>query len=94
MFKLVTIAFAVGGTNPFRHVAGGWDIQTQIREEVGITAGRIIVRGKMHKRGPSKRADYVLYYKSNIQLAVIEAKDNNHSVGSGIQQAIINGEII
>ena len=53
----------------------------QIREEVGFTNGRIIVRGKLVTRGQAKRADYILYYKPNIPLALIEAKDNSHSVG-------------
>ena len=56
---------------------------TQIREEVSFTKGRIIVRGKLVTRGKAKRADYILYYKPNIPLAVIEAKDNNRSVGDG-----------
>jgi len=68
--------------------AAGWDIDSQIREEVGFTDGRIYVRGKLHARGERKRADYILYYKPNIPIAVIEAKDNNHSVGAGIQQAL------
>lgn len=68
--------------------AAGWDLHTQIREEVSFTKGRIIVRGKMHARGEQKRADYILYYKPNIPLAVIEAKDNSHSVGAGMQQAL------
>lgn len=66
----------------------GWDKLTQIREEFGFTKGRIIVRGKLVTRGKAKRADYILYYKPNIPLAVIEAKDNNHSVGDGMQQAL------
>ncbi len=65
----------------------GWDLE-KIRFEYAFTAGRIIVRGKMTARGKQKRADYVLFYKSNIPLAVIEAKDNNHSIGAGLQQAI------
>jgi len=65
----------------------GWDELTQIREEVGFTKGRIIVRGKLVTRGKAKRADYILYYKPNIPLAVIEAKDNNHCVGDGMQSA-------
>ena len=65
----------------------GWTAQ-QIREEVTFTNGQIMVRGKLHTRGERKRADYVLYYKKNIPLAVIEAKDNNHSVGAGMQQAL------
>ncbi|GHT86161.1 type I restriction enzyme EcoAI R protein [Betaproteobacteria bacterium] len=66
----------------------GWDIATQIREEFQLTKGRIIVRGKLHSRGEHKRADYVLFYKSNIPIAIIEAKDNKHSVGAGMQQAL------
>src|ERR1017187_10410571 len=68
--------------------AAGWDEMTQIREEVGFTKGRIIVRGKLVTRGKAKRADYVLYYKPNIPIAIIEAKDNASSVGSGMQQAL------
>jgi type I restriction enzyme R subunit len=66
----------------------GWDEMTQLREEVSFTKGRIIVRGKLVTRGKAKRADYILYYKPNIPLAVIEAKDNNCGVGDGIQQAL------
>ena len=68
--------------------AAGWDEMMQIREEVGFTKGRIIVRGKLVTRGKAKRADYILYLKPNIPLALIEAKDNNHSVGDGIQQGL------
>ena len=74
--------------------AAGWDLLTQIREEVSFTKGRIIVRGKLHTRGEQKRADYILYYKSNIPLAVIEAKDNSHSVGAGMQQALNYAETL
>ncbi|MEI8395305.1 MAG: DEAD/DEAH box helicase family protein [Rhodospirillaceae bacterium] len=66
----------------------GWDEMTQIREEVSFTKGRIIVRGKLVSRGKGKRADYILYYKPNIPLALIEAKDNTHSVGDGMQQGL------
>lgn len=66
----------------------GWDEMLQIREEVGFTKGRIIVRGKLVTRGQAKRADYILYFKPNIPLALIEAKDNSHSVGDGMQQAL------
>ena len=72
----------------------GWDIHTQVREEVSFTAGRIIVRGKLHLRGKAKRADYVLYHKPNQPLAVIEAKDNNHSIGHGMQQALDYAEAL
>ena len=69
-------------------VAAGWNVDTQIREEVGFTDGRIYVRGKIHTRGSQKRADYILYYKPSIPIAIIEAKDNNYSVGAGMQQAL------
>ena len=71
-----------------------WDIQKQVREEVSFTDGRIIVRRKMVTRGKAKRADYILYYKPNIPLAVIEAKDNNHSIGAGMQQALEYADIL
>ncbi len=66
----------------------GWDVTTQVREEFPLTKGRIIVRGKLHTRAKHKRADYVLFYKPNIPIAIIEAKDNNHTVGYGMQQAL------
>ncbi len=69
-------------------VAAGWNIDTQIREEVGFTDGRIYVRGKIHARGKQKRADHILYYKPNIPIALIETKDNNHTVAAGMQQAL------
>lgn len=72
----------------------GWDKQTQLLEEVSFTDGKIYVRGKLTARGAQKRADYILYYKPNIPIAVIEAKDNNHSVRSGIQQALDYAQIL
>lgn len=72
----------------------GWDITTQIREEFSLTKGRIIVRGKLHTRAKHKRADYVLFYKPNIPIAIIEAKDNNHSVGDGMQQGLGYAEML
>jgi len=68
--------------------AAGWDLATQVREEFQLTDGRIVVRGKLHTRGKKKRADYVLCHKPNLPLAVVEAKDNNHGVGAGMQQAL------
>lgn len=75
-------------------VAAGWDINKQVRFEYEITDGRIILRGNTTVRGKRKRADYLLFYKSNIPLAIIEAKDNNHSVGAGLQQAIEYAEML
>jgi type I restriction enzyme, R subunit len=71
-----------------------WDVMTQMREEVYFTRGRVIVRGKTVKRGEAKKVDYVLSYKPNLPLAVVEAKDNNHSVGAGMQQALKYAEIL
>lgn len=75
-------------------VQAGWDMATQVREEVGFTKGRIIVRGKLVTRGKQKRADYILYYKPNIPIAVIEAKENNLPVGAGMQQALEYAEVL
>lgn len=69
-------------------VRSGWDVQTQVRENVHLTAGRVIVRGRLVTRGVSKFADYVLYRKANVPLAIVEAKDNSHGVGDGLQQGL------
>ncbi|WP_108447037.1 EcoAI/FtnUII family type I restriction enzme subunit R [Halomonas denitrificans] len=66
----------------------GWDIQSQVREEVSFTNGRIIVRGRLHTRGKRRRADYVLSFQKNQPIAVIEAKDNKHGLGDGMQQGL------
>ena len=66
----------------------GWDMQSQVREEVHFTKGRINVRGKMVSRGKDKFADYILYYKPNIPIALIEAKNNNLPIGGGMQQGL------
>ena len=66
----------------------GWDEMLQIREEVYFTKGRIIVRGK------AKKTDVVLYYKPNIPIALIEAKDKKHSVGDGMQQRLDYASIL
>jgi len=69
-------------------IKAGWDRDRQFLEEVSFTDGKIYVKGKLAARGAKKRADYILYFKPNIPIAVIEAKDNNHSVRAGIQQAL------
>ena len=73
--------------------SAGWNIQTQVLEEVSFTDGKIYVRGKMTARGERKRADYLLYYQDN-PIAIIEAKDNRHSVRAGIQQALNYARIL
>lgn len=85
--KFITPAI-VGADN------GKWNVMTQLREEVYFTNGRVIVRGKAVARGKPKKADYILYYKPNIPLAVVEAKDNNHAVGAGMQQALDYAETL
>ncbi|MCU4176440.1 EcoAI/FtnUII family type I restriction enzme subunit R [Carboxylicivirga sp. N1Y90] len=72
----------------------GWDKQTQLLEEVSFTDGKIYVRGKLTARGTRKRADYILYYKPNIPIAIVEAKDNKHSIRAGIQQGLDYAKIL
>lgn len=72
----------------------GWNMRNQVREEVSFTDGKVIVQGQLHTRGKRKRADYILYYKPNLPMAIIEAKDNNHNVGDGMQQALDYAEIL
>lgn len=66
----------------------GWDNTTQIRQEVKLRNGKVIVRGKVAARRTVKSADIVLYNKPGIPLAVIEAKANKHEIGKGMQQGI------
>lgn len=72
----------------------GWDEQTQFLEEVPFTKGRITVRGKLVARGTAKRADYILHIKPNVPIGIIEAKDNRHAVGDGMQQALEYADIL
>lgn len=74
--------------------AAGWDLHAQVREEVSFTNGRIIVRGRSVGRGQTRRADYLLSYKPNLPLAIVEAKDNSHSLGAGMQQALAYAEAL
>lgn len=66
----------------------GWDDMTQIRQEVKLCDGKVIERGQMGMRTTVKSVDIVLYHKSSMPLAVVEAKANNHEVGKGMQQAL------
>jgi hypothetical protein len=76
--------------------AAGWSIHEQILREYPLRPGRMVVRGQKAFRDKRTvlRADYVLFWKGNIPLAVIEAKDNNHAVGAGMHQAISYGELL
>lgn len=75
-------------------VRAGWDIDLQVLEEFAFTHGRIYVKGKLTARGEQKRADYILFYKPGIPLAIIEAKDNHQSVGAGMQQGLRYAQIL
>lgn len=77
-----------------RDKQGSWDLMTQLLEEHYFTKGRVIVRGQTVHRGEAKKADYILFYKPNIPIAVIEAKDNNQTIGAGMQQALDYAETL
>ena len=74
----------------------GWDPMTQIRREVTLTPGPVVVRGNVASRNKkkSKFADYILYQEPSVPIAVVEAKDNNHTVSQGLQQALGYAEIL
>lgn len=72
----------------------GWDPMTQIRQEVKLRDGKVIVRGQMGMRKSVKSADIVLYHKPNMPLAVIEAKANKHEIGKGMQQGLDYGRFL
>ncbi len=65
----------------------GWEVPTNMREEYYFTDGRVLVAGSQHSVAEGKKADYLLYHKGK-PIAVVEAKDNKHAVGGGIQQAM------
>lgn len=68
--------------------AAGWNMMNQVRQEVKLRDGKVIVRGQMGMRTTVKSADIVLYHKPNIPLAVIEAKAHKHEMGKGMQQGL------
>lgn len=72
----------------------GWDKHSQIRMEYHFTDGEMLIRDNKAVRGKPKFADYLLFYESNIPLAIVEAKDNTHAIGDGIQQAINYAETL
>lgn len=74
--------------------SAGWDRMKQYVEQKTFTDGRIHIRGNLTTRGKKKRADYILYYKPNIPIGIIEVKENNHSVGAGMQQGLEYAEIL
>jgi type I restriction enzyme, R subunit len=76
--------------------SAGWDAMRQIRREVTLTPGPVVVRGNMSSRNKKKKkfADYVLYWEPSVPIAVVEAKDNHHTVGQGLQQALGYADIL
>jgi type I restriction enzyme R subunit len=74
----------------------GWDWMTQVRREVTLAPGPVVVRGNVASRNKKKKkfADYVLYKEPSVPIAVVEAKDNNHAVSQGLQQALGYAEIL
>jgi type I restriction enzyme, R subunit len=69
----------------------GWEPTTQIRREVTLAPGPVTVRGNVASRNKKKKkkfADYVLYKEPGVPIAVVEAKDNHHTVSQGLQQAL------
>ena len=76
--------------------AAGWDQFTQVRREVTLTPGPVIVRGNLSARNKKKKkfADYVLLREAGIPIAVVEAKDNNYTVSHGLQQAMEYANIL
>lgn len=74
----------------------GWEPGVQIRREVTLTPGPVIVRGEMSARNKKKKkyADYVLYWEPGVHIAVVEAKDNKHTVSQGLQQALGYADIM
>ena len=75
-------------------LSSGWDEQTQLGREIFFTDGRIYVKGKLTTRGKRKFADYILFYKPNVPIAIIEAKENKKSLKSGMQQALDYADIL
>ena len=74
----------------------GWSEAEQIFREYTLRPGRVVVHGSQSRRDKRSilRADYALFYKTGVALAVIEAKDNAHAVGAGMQQAIGYAELL
>jgi type I restriction enzyme R subunit len=75
-------------------VAAGWDMREQVREDYALTAGRIVIRGKLNSRERPKRADYVLFMQTSHPIAVLEAKERSQTPGSGMPQALTYAQML
>ena len=74
--------------------ASGWKNGINITMETKITDGKINIKGNMAYREKAKKADYLLYLNKYNPIAVVEAKDNNHSVSHGLQQAMTYAQML
>lgn len=74
-------------------ITAKWNVEN-ITMETQITDGQYNLRGNIASRGPAKRADYLLYINANNPIAVVEAKDNNHSISHGLQQAMAYAQML
>ena len=76
--------------------ASGWGVHEQVFQEFTLKAGRMVVRGQRAARDhrTTRRADYMLCHRPGLPIAVIEAKDNNHSLNAGMAQAIEYAELL
>jgi type I restriction enzyme R subunit len=70
--------------------SAGWDPMKQIRREVTLAPGPVVVRGNLSSRSRKKKnfADYVLSWEPGVPVAIVEAKDDQHTVSYGMQQAL------
>lgn len=75
-------------------LAKGWLDKITMETKVKFTDGKVNLRGNKVSRETPKKADYILYYNKNNPLAVVEAKDNNHSVSFGMQQAMLYAQML
>lgn len=74
-------------------ITAKWNVEN-ITMETQITDGQYNLQGNIASRGPAKRADYLLYINANNPIAVVEAKDNNHSISHGLQQAMAYAQML
>ena len=72
----------------------GWQNKITMETAVKLTDGKVNLKGNLTFREPAKKADYLLYISANNPIAVVEAKDNNHSVSYGLQQAMTYAQML
>ena len=61
-------------------IAAGWQNKITMETKVQFTDGKVNIKGNLVSREPAKKADYILYINANNPVAIVEAKDNNHTV--------------